>query len=295
MVLVFSGRYCKYRTKTVIAYSAGKRPDNLSVALAACYGKQFNSPLVKTINVGALPKHKTNPVVQNFLLEVMKPNSYKYTYGYMVAAQFDHDTKSKEVHAVAMYNYEVYHTPAISLSLVDNALLKHFVGAEYSIETQNDNLVPVYSAAIAEKKRMRNEIKAKYTVIYYNVETYLAFLVPSFLLVTNFFLIYLLDERERGSKHLQLMSGVHPTTFWSAIFVVDLLVLGLSTGGTILAFSITDSQSMVCRSCIFYILVIFLLFGCAILPITYIASLCVSKGGIGICVLPIFTLTTGRE
>ena len=138
----------------VVAYSAGTRPDYVSLSLAACYSKLFDSPLVKTVNVGALPKHKTNPVVHNFLLEVMKPSRYKYTYGYMVAAQFDHDSKTDEIHAVALYNYEAYHTAAISLNMVDNALLKHFVGTEYSIVTENAHIRQILSKRSAEKKKV---------------------------------------------------------------------------------------------------------------------------------------------
>ena len=286
--------YCAYGTKTVVAYSAGWNPDNVSTALAATYSKQFDSRLVETINVGELRDQNRHPVVQEYMLDAFKDDSYAYTYDYMVAAQFDHNKVSDEVHAVALYNYEAYHTAPISLSLVDNTLLRHFVGAGYSIETQNDPIEPSYSKQVAEDVRTQNEIKLEYDVYHLNGRTYLTFAMPAIIVVTNFCVIYVIDERERGSKRLQLNSGVHPIVFWSATFLVDLLVLLVSDCAVMVAFVIADLESIIDTRSMYLVMVIFVFFAFAILPMTYVASLCISNGGIGISLLPMFSPTLGK-
>ena len=189
---------CRYG-KTVVGFSAGKSEDNVTLALAARYSGQFDSGQVSLVQVtGHRPPYLT-PHVSDFLLDVLKTDSRKYTYGYMVAAQFEHNKKTDEIHAIALYNYEAYHTPAISLSLVDNALLKYSVGTEYSIETQNAYRRPVYSKRVADKVRVKQEIRHKNPVA-------LTYLIPGLPLVTTLYAIYLINERATGSSHLQVTS-----------------------------------------------------------------------------------------
>ena len=266
----------------------------MSTALAASYSEQFDSRLVETINVSELRDQNLHPVVQEYLLDALKKDSYAYTYDYMVAAQFDHNRITDEVDAVALYNYEAYHTAPISLNLVDNTLLRHFVGAGYSIETQSDPLKPSYSEQVAEDVRTQNEIKLEYDVYHLNGGTHLTFVMPAIIVVTNFCAIYVIDERERGSKRLQLNSGVHPIVFWSATFLVDLVVLMVSDCAVMVAFVVADLEAIVDTGSLYLVMFIFVFFAFAILPMTYVASLIMSNGGIGMSLLPMLTLTLGK-
>ena len=258
------------------------------MALASEYTGQITCPLVTNVNA-------TGRNINTFLEEVMGDDAYTYTYRYMVAAQFDHDSNTDEIKAVALYNYDAYHTSAISVSFVDNTLLRYFVGAEYSINTQNDPIAPIYSTVVAKRERIKNELRSKNEGRYTNAKTYLIVLTPAITLVTNFFAIYLITEREMGSKRLQLITGVHPLTFWFTTFVSDFLVWLLPVTGIYCSFFVTGTPSLTDGINLPYSLVLFLMFGFAILPEIYLASLWISNGGVGLSVLCLYTLTTGMQ
>lgn len=260
----------------------------MSVALSSEYTGQITCPLVTNVNA-------TGRNINTFLEELIEDDAYTYTYRYMVAAQFEHDSNTNEIKAVALYNYDAYHTSAISVSFVDNALLRYFVGAEYSIKTQNDPIVPIYSTVVAKRERIKNELRSKNEGRYSNAKTYLIVLTPAITLVTNFFAIYLITEREMGSKRLQLITGVHPVTFWFTTFVSDFLVWLLPVALIYCSFFVTGTLSLTDGINLPYSLVLFLMFGFAILPEIYLASLWISNGGVGLSVLCLYTLTTGMQ
>ena len=217
----------------------------------------------------------------------MKPNSYKYAYSYMVAAQFDHNNATDQVRAVAFYNYEAYHTTAISLSLVDNTLLQHFVGANYSIETHNNHRQPAYSKWVAEDVYIGEMIRGRRRLVGLFGSTL-------FTLVTNFCAIYLISEREGGTKRLQLNSKLHPVTFWAVTFVSDYFVLLLSVAGIYIAFFVGDLRVYTDGVNLPATGLFFLMYAFAALPMTYVVSNLLSTTGVGMSLFTTFTLIGKR-
>ena len=280
---VFDPVHCCRYGKTVVAYSAGTNPSNVSLALVNSYGKQFDMQLVKTININQLIDYKYHPSVHEYLLNVMKKDgSYAYIHNYMVAAQFEHDTATNEVRAIMFYNYEAYHTVPISLSLVDNTLLRHFVGAEYSIETQNHPVKPIYSEKVKEDLRVDNMIHHDRRA----VANFLFMLSTS----TTMYAIYLIHERTSGTKHLQMNTELHPMTFWVATFVSDFMVFIPSVVGIYFAFVVGDMHCYIEGHNLLYSFLFFLAYSVAALPFTYLVSLTLSKGGIGMSIFLLFSL-----
>ena len=225
----------------------------------------------------------------------MKEDGYAYTYGYMVAAQFDHNKVTDEVHAVALYNYEAYHTAALSLSLVDNTLLRHFVGAEYSIETQSDPIQLVLSTAVAKRERIKRELRSRIEAREQNIKTYLICLTPAISLVANICAIFLINERGKGAKRLQLITGLHPIVFWFTTFVTDFILLLLPIALIYCALFIMDTKSLTDGTNLPYSIIIFTFFAFAILPEKYLASMFISNGDIGMNILILYTLSTGKR
>ena len=273
---------CRYG-KTVVAYSGGTNPDNVSMALVNSYSKQFDTPLVKTVNVGRLSEYKYNPSVHDYLLNVIKKDgSYAYIHRYMVAAQFEHDNATDEVRAIMFYNYEAYHTAPISISLVDNTLLRHFVGAEYSIETQNHPVKPTYSEKVKEDIRVDDMIHRKRRA--------LAIYLSSLSIGTTMYAIYLIHERTSGTKHLQMNTELHPMTFWVATFACDFMIFIPSVVGIYFAFVVGDVPCYIDGANLVYSALFFLAYSVAALPFTYLVSLTLSKGGVGMSLYLLFNL-----
>ena len=278
---------CRYG-KTVVGYSAGIYPDNVSLDLAASYSRQFNSPLVTLVNVGELRSPVPTPHMNTFFEAAIKTDSRKYTYGYMVAAEFDHNNDTDEVRAVAFYNYEAYHTTAISLSLVDNSLLQHFVGANYSIETQNAYRKPVYTVEVAEKVRVKTKLATTESIE-------LMYLIPLMPLITTFYAIYLINERKSGANRLQLISHLHPMTFWVSTILSDLFMLMMPIAGIYLAFFVGDMECFIDGINMPYSFLIFIMFGFASLPLTYLVSLLISRDGNGMSLFLTINLAFGKD
>ena len=272
----------------MVGYSAGIYPDNVSLALAASYSRQFNSPLVTLVKVSEQRSPVRTSQMNKFFEAAIKSDSRKYTYSYMVAAQFDHNNATDEVRAVAFYNYEAYHTTAASLSLVDNTLLQHFVGANYSIETQNAYRKPVYSAGVAETVRVRTKLATIETIE-------LMYLIPIMPLITTFYAIYLINERTTGANRLQLISHLHPMTFWVSTILADLFMLMMPIAGIYLAFFVGDMQCFIDGINMPYSFLIFIMFGFASLPLTYLVSLLISRAGNGMSLFLTFNLAFGKN
>ena len=111
------------------------------------------------------------------------------------------------------FNNQLYHIPPLTLSLITNALLKHYSNnSESTINVINHPLPRNMSDVI-------NEITKKDIVSFLlssGLTFGLSFLISSFSL-------FLIKERVSGAKHLQMLNGGNSFIFWLSAFCWDVL------------------------------------------------------------------------
>ena len=62
-----------------------------------------------------------------------------------------------------------------------------------------------------------------------DVLTYGMLLTMGMSLLVSIFIIFPIEERRSGAKHLQMMTGVHPVTYWISNLAWDYLIYVVST------------------------------------------------------------------
>lgn len=107
---------------------------NTSLALGDMYASLFSGHDKPVL----LYKNQTS--MTPYLLKEAKADLSKYNLHNMVAAAFWHKKESNMTDIVSYFNNQAYHSPAISLLQVHNALLKYFVNESYSFSVTNHPL-----------------------------------------------------------------------------------------------------------------------------------------------------------
>ncbi|XP_046387973.1 ATP-binding cassette sub-family A member 7-like isoform X2 [Ischnura elegans] len=86
------------------------------------------------------------------------------------------------------------------------------------------------------------------------------------------FVVFLIEERSSKSKHLQMVSGVHPTIYWIASYAWDSMNYLVSATLCIFIFLAFDEQAYVSEKNIKGLILLLVLYGWASIPLMYPAS-----------------------
>ena len=267
--------------KTTVVYGVKHAAHTLSIQLADTYKSQFKGFHHELVYV--------NGSVHDYLASKANENRYTYRHGYFVAALFE-STGADEVKCTALYNYEAYHTAAISLNLVDNALLKHYIGRSYSIQTTN-NYIPLPIEVTRLRTEVRNILQLRFKS-FHAIEGLILALPISLVL----FGVEMISERASGSKFLQILNGLHMPIFWLTNAMVDfvfyLIPVTVAIYITLAAYQLETFTTVFGMQ---YTLPLFIAYGWVMLPIAYVASLIFSRTRLGITCLIIYTVLSGEH
>lgn len=107
---------------------------NITLAL----GDMYSSLFTRSDKPVLLSKNESS--MTDYLLEEAYADLSKYNLHNMVAASFRQKKESNKTDIVSYFNNQAYHSPAISLLQVHNALLKYFVNDSYSFSVRNHPL-----------------------------------------------------------------------------------------------------------------------------------------------------------
>lgn len=154
--------------------------------------------------------------MDDYLLDIARSNVDDYNRLHVVAATANGSGSGS---LVGHFNNFALHGIAISLSLVDNALLHYTVPQSQRIVTVNHPLpLPVNKRTDTAKSEGAMTSLAFYITVSFS----LSFLVASFV-------VFVVNQRSSKAKHSQFVSGVHAVIYWMAAFVWDLLCFAVSS------------------------------------------------------------------
>jgi len=185
----------------------------------------FNKPTVPYISLGPPPSSSLalsysevaseygQPVdaetsdMDDYLLSIANRSMDDYNRLHIVAATADSGS------LVGHFNNFALHAIAISLSLVDNAVLHHAVTGSPRIVTVNH---PLPRSVNTRTNDAAQDASATAFILTYDIAFGLSFLVGSFV-------VFIVNQRANKAKHSQFVSGIDAAAFWLAAFCWDLL------------------------------------------------------------------------
>lgn len=174
--------------------------------------------------------------------------------------------------SVAWFNGQPFHTMPLTLNTLNRALLKNFAGDDYDISLTNKPFVWIGSDS--------DDIVKMSEGIAQMVVPLLIFYI---LLIhwPSIFIGFYIKERESRAKLLQLISGLNRFVYWGTSFLFDyaifFVVIVLLVGGI----GAYQRQHLSTASELGTILVIFMFYGFATLPLIYAFSYMFSKHSTG--------------
>ncbi|XP_053674249.1 phospholipid-transporting ATPase ABCA3-like [Anopheles nili] len=255
------------RTSTVVSAN----PRNSS--LVAAYEKSID-------NAPGTGSHKFIVTERNFtefILEKAVENIRVVDNTFMIGATFD-ETKRN---FTAWFNNKAYHTAPLSLSVLYNALTRT-VCSNCSLTVTNKPLP--YSTHV---RFLRTQSGSNLGFqLAFNTGFAMAF-------VGALYILYYVRERASGSKLLQFVSGVDAVTFWGVSFLWDFAVYCVAMGlyiGTLAGFR---EEGWSTPEELGRVAIVFLCFGLAVIPFTYVGAYCFDVPSTGFIKMLIFNIFTG--
>ena len=276
---------------TTVVYGAtpgapisGGRNEQLQLANAYQQVLQSEHDLTKVVNQST--RYSPESFVYNYMVEAAESNGFAVVYRHIVGAEFM-SLPNGTIMAIAFYNYDALHSPVISLNLVDNALLQHHVGAEYSIDVLSHPRVLQLSKEEQEDKDRKDAIDPKKIIITKGAITMV------FPVIMASYMMTAVRERGTRTKHMQIMSGLKPIVLWTAMLLFDAFIHALTTAGTIITFNAYGIKVYAGLINSFYMFVFLMTFGLAMLPMMYLGSFLFQTPSTGFTVGAMFNILTG--
>ncbi|XP_072454014.1 phospholipid-transporting ATPase ABCA3-like isoform X2 [Notamacropus eugenii] len=183
--------------------------------------------------------------------------------------------------ATALFNNEAFHSPATSLTVVDNILFLLFCGPKASLEVFNK---PQPHQVISAEKHFFGFSNGY--VLAFILNFGLATLASSFSRQT-------VTERVVGVKHIQFVSGVYVLSFWLSALMWDLISFFIFYFLLMGLFRAFDMKIFFEHVQSLNILFMFILYGWSIIPLMYLMSFFFSQSSRAEFILFLFNIFSG--
>jgi ABC-type multidrug transport system ATPase subunit len=176
-------------------------------------------------------------------------------------------------------NYSGVHSLPTYINGLSNSLLKSIVGDDFSITARNHP-----RPLTVDEITLQQTIQGFILLFYFCLA---AAMIPSS------FVTFIVMERHTKSKHQQLISGVSIPAYWISNLLWDTITYLLPFGVAMILLEISDNPNYVGDDTIGATITVFLLFGIAVIPQTYLFSFIFSKPANARSILILIYFLTG--
>uniref|UniRef100_A0AC35F4C1 ABC transporter domain-containing protein n=1 Tax=Panagrolaimus sp. PS1159 TaxID=55785 RepID=A0AC35F4C1_9BILA len=182
------------------------------------------------------------------------------------------------------FNNFALHSPAVSVVIADTFLLRQLLNREdINIHVVNHPLPPTNSDSLKNK-----DISGSSAFLYgYAV-------IVSMSMVVSGFSSFLIRERKKKSKHMQMMAGIRPWLYWLTTAIWDGVCFLIPTFLFILVFKLFNIKQYISRGeSIGELIIIMLLYGWTAIPFVYSFSFVFNTAPKGYTLIVMFNIVTG--
>ncbi|KAF5914236.1 hypothetical protein HPG69_005086 [Diceros bicornis minor] len=192
---------------------------------------------------------------------------------------FSIEVKRNEITFTALFNNQAYHSPSLTLAMLDNILFMSISGPDASLTVSN-------KPQPHSRDNERSTMITNGHQVALNIHFGIALLISGFCLLT-------VTERVSKAKHIQFVSGVYVLVYWLSALLWDFII-----------FFITCCLLLgVCKYCQLDIYVtdyhfldtmlIFMLFGWSAIPLMYLLSFLFTRSTSAYIKLVLFNYLSG--
>ncbi|XP_077930152.1 phospholipid-transporting ATPase ABCA3-like [Halichoerus grypus] len=216
----------------------------------------FSQNLTKILEMMLKTKKQKLQEVKGDLTKYLQ-ESQECIYSCIIALSF-HAAGSKKL-VVLWFNNKAYHSPPLSLSVLDNLIFMALSGPDASITVSNKP----QPRNIMSKKLEGRKIPGMQVAL--NLFFGVSIFVSGFCLLT-------VIERITKAKHIQFVSGVSAINFWLSALLWDFIIFFTACCLLMVVFLLSGLDALTKNYRFLDTLVIFMLFGWSIIPFTYLIS-----------------------
>ncbi|XP_021491365.1 phospholipid-transporting ATPase ABCA3-like [Meriones unguiculatus] len=190
--------------------------------------------------------------VQDYLLK-----DKECIYSCIIAFSFDVIRGKKTF--TFWFNNEAYHSPSLSLSVLDSIIFMSLSGPDATITVSNKPQ-PVRVTDQNYDKRSISGLQIVFDLLF------------GMSIFTSTFCLMTVTERVSKAKHIQFVSGVYAFNFWLSALLWDLIIYFVACVLLLLVFHITDVDLLLEKWHFLDTVFILALFGWSVIPFIYLLS-----------------------
>uniref|UniRef100_A0A8D1IC50 ABC transporter domain-containing protein n=1 Tax=Sus scrofa TaxID=9823 RepID=A0A8D1IC50_PIG len=217
------------------------------------------------------PEKQTLKEVQGDLLKYLMEN--KDCIQSCIVA-FSIVVKTNTTIFTALFNNQAYHSPSLTLAMLDNILFKSVSGPNASLTVSNK---PQPSPAYNEPSGHQMAL---------NVHFGMALLISSFCLQT-------VTERVSKAKHIQFVSGVYVLVYWLSALLWDFTIFFITCCLLLVMFKYGRLDIYITDYRFLDTMLIFLLYGWSAIPLMYLLSFLFTRSTSAYIILVLFNYLSG--
>ncbi|XP_034843919.1 ATP-binding cassette sub-family A member 3-like [Mirounga leonina] len=216
----------------------------------------FSQNLTKILEMMLKAKKQKLQEVKGDLTKYLQ-ESQECIYSCIIALSF-HVVGNKKL-VTLWFNNKAYHSPPLSLAILDNLIFMALSGPDASITVSNKP----QPQNIVSKKLEGRKIPGMQVAL--NLFFGVSIFVSGFCLLT-------VTERITKAKHIQFVSGVSAINFWLSALLWDFIIFFTACCLLMVVFLLSGLDALTKNYRFLDTLVIFMLFGWSIIPFTYLIS-----------------------
>ncbi|XP_059547910.1 phospholipid-transporting ATPase ABCA3-like [Myotis daubentonii] len=193
---------------------------------------------------------------------------------------FSIEVKKDKITFTVLFNNQAYHSPALSLAMLDNILFMSTSGPDASITVFNK---PQPTAAY-QKYSWPQSLQGDKMAI--NIHFGMALLVSGFCLLT-------VTERITKAKLIQFLSGVYVLAYWLSALLWDLTIFFIACCLLLGVFKVCQLDVFLTDYHFLDTMLIVMLFGWSAIPLVYLLSFLFSQSTSAYIKLVVFSYLSG--
>lgn len=184
------------------------------------------------VGSSAVKRQDITDTLPNMLLRIANRTLDQYKNHYIVAVQ------ATSNNLTVLYNTIPNHAAPLAISVASNIILKQL------IPNKNYKIVVTNHPMRTDAKLIFGSTRPEPNHIFYATVIFEVFMPIGLALLAATFVVLPMEEKLCKAKQLQLMTGVHPMTYWGSAFLWDLIVVILVICLMLCCFPIFQSHVM---------------------------------------------------
>ncbi|KAK3796087.1 hypothetical protein RRG08_044081 [Elysia crispata] len=264
--------------RTYIPFTSGLNPTTQRTNFTALYKAQFGTSQV--LKEFSMPPYDFN----NYTLETAaKLGTTTYNKKVVIGMESIEQNRSESLAAVAFYSGQPYHAVGVTMNYLMNTFLQATLNDSFSLQT-------ILAPLPKDPKDAAQRNTLRILTATFSVSSFIAF---GMAFLTSPFIYFLIKERQVGAKHMQVVSGVGPVTYWLPTFMWDFISYIFPSMLLLVVFAAYSSSAYLDDGRFALVILVLATYGWAVLPFMYALQFAFNTPASGVVVVIVMNIFSG--